>query len=424
MRKVWLIFKREYLTRVRTKGFIISTVALPVLSLGAFGFSIMMVGRQSDRTLRIAILDKAGGLATAIADGLDRKLPNGQPAFRVVRSLDQSEREDKITDELRTQVLRGQLDGYLVVSRNVLDGKDAEFHTKNVGDVAPTLSVRRAVSNAVIARRLNDQGLHVKNLSEIVRGVDLKLVKVTEEGETEERGQTILMSVLMMFLLYMTLVIYGVMTMRSVLEEKTTRIIEILVSSVRPFRLLVGKILGVAAVGVTQYLIWIVSGGLLSAYGRLIVNAFKPDLAIPQVHIAASPLVYLVIFFLAGYFLYASLYAAIGAMVSSDEEAQQLQVPVTLPIVIPAFLVQVVLRNPNSTLSTVLSLIPFFAPVLMVVRIALQTPPFWEIALSLLLLALSTVGVVYVSAKIYRVGVLMYGKRPSLVEVLRWLRYT
>ncbi len=424
MRKVWLVFKREYLTRIRTKGFVISTVALPVLTIGAFIFSVMMATRQADRTLKIAILDTAGGFANLIAKGLDRKLPNGQPAFRIVATQERPAREDRLRSDLQDQVRRGQLDGFLVISSSVLDGKDAEFHTKNVGDLAPTFAIRRAVNNAVITRRLSDRGIQLDNLSETVRGVDLKLVKVTEEGETEEKGQTVLLSVFMMFLLYMTLVIYGVQTMRSVLEEKTTRIVEILVSSIPPSRLLVGKILGVAGVGVTQYLIWAVTGGLLSAYGSVVARAFSPTGNIPRAHVPWLSLFYLIVFFLGGYFLYASLYAAIGAIASSDEEAQQLQVPVTLPIVIPAFLMQVVLRNPNSTVSTVLSLVPFFAPVLMVVRIGLQAPPFWQIAASLFLLALTTLVVVYLSAKIYRVGVLMYGKRPSLVEVARWLRYT
>ena len=181
---------------------------------------------------------------------------------------------------------------------------------------------------------------------------------------------------------------------------------------------------GVAAVGFTQYLIWMISGALLASYGASVAAAFSPGASLPQIQFPLSMLLYLVVFYLTGYFLYAALYAAAGAMVSSDEEAQYVQLPMTLMIVVAFMLFGVIMHNPNSTLSIVLSLIPFFAPILMVMRIAMQTPPFWQIALSIGLMLLTTFGVLHLSARIYRVGILMYGKRPSVVELLRWLRYT
>jgi ABC-2 type transport system permease protein len=232
------------------------------------------------------------------------------------------------------------------------------------------------------------------------------------------------MAVVVVMVLYVTLLVYGVATMRSVLEEKTTRVVEILASSARPFQMLAGKILGVAGVGFTQYLIWTITGVLISAYGAAVATAVRPGVSMPQFHIPTSLLIYAVLFFLAGYFLFASLYAAIGAMVSSDEEAQQVQMPVTLLVVAPFLLYPAVMRDPASRLSVVGSLVPFLSPILMVLRIGLQTPPFWQIALALALSVATTIGVVYIAAKIYRVGILMYGKRPSLVELLRWLKYT
>jgi len=426
MRKTWLVVKREFLTRVRTKGFIISTVALPVFTIAIFLVPVFMARRQADHSLKIAILDDAGGLAAGIAQGLDRKLPNGQPAFQIVRTLDKPRREEgeKLRQQLRDQVSRGELDGFLVVPKEVIAGKPAAFHTKNTGDLTLAGSLRRAVSDAAIAARLKVRGIKLENVNELVRGVDVTVVKVTKEGEIEEKGQTFLTAMIMVMVLYMTLLVYGLMTLRSVLEEKTTRIVEILVSSLRPFQLLTGKLLGVAAVGFTQYLIWTISGALLASYGASVAAAFSPGSSLPQIQFPLSMLVYLVIFYLAGYFLYAALYAAAGAMVSSDEEAQHVQLPMTLLIVVAFMLFSVIMHNPNSTLSIVLSLIPFFAPILMVMRIAVQTPPFWQIALSIGLMLLTTFGVLHLSARIYRVGILMYGKRPSLVELVRWLRYT
>jgi ABC-2 type transport system permease protein len=257
-----------------------------------------------------------------------------------------------------------------------------------------------------------------------MRGVELSLVRVTKSGESADEGQGFLVQLSIVMILYITLLVYGVMTMRSVLEEKTTRIVEILASSIKPFHLLSGKILGVAAVGFTQYLIWALTAALVSTYGAAVGAAFRPGVSAPSFHLPAAFLIYPLIFFLAGYFLYASLYTALGSIVSSEEDMQQVQLPVTLVLVACFILYPIILRDPNSPLSVALTLFPLFAPILMVFRIMVQAPPFWQIALSLILCVAATVGVVQVSARIYRVGILMYGKRPSLAELLRWLRYT
>jgi ABC-2 type transport system permease protein len=423
MRKVWLVIKREYLVRIRTKAFIFTTIGLPVFSAGVLIFSILMATRESDHTLKIALLDDAG-FSKIIAAGFTEKLKNGQPLFQLVRTIEQPESDQKARDELADQVRRGALDGYLVVPKGVLEGKAVEFHTQNSGDFQTAAALRGAVDHAVISRRLSNRGVQIDNLSELVRGADFTMVKIGKRGESQEQGQTFIVVFSLVMILYITLVVYGVATMRSVLEEKTTRVVEILASSARPFQLLAGKVLGIAGVGLTQCLIWGTAGVLISIYGATIASAFRPGASVPQLHIPISLLIYGVLFFLAGYFLYASLFAAVGAMVSSEEEAQQMQMPVTLLIVVAFLLYPAVMRDPASRLSLVVSLIPFFSPILMVFRIGLQTPPFWQIALALALGIATTVGLVYVSAKIYRVGILMYGKRPSLVELLRWLKYT
>jgi ABC-2 type transport system permease protein len=426
MRKLWLVVKREYLTRVRTKGFIISTIALPLLTMGVLLLPLFIVRRQADETVKIAILDEAGGLAAVIAQSLERKLPSGKPAFQVTRTVETPgpAESEQARQELRAEVSRGELDAFLVVPKDVLAGKAATLHTRSLGEIGLAASLRRAVGNAAIARRLKDQGIRIENPDDLFRTVEVTPVKVTKEGDVEEKGQTFAVAMGMALVLYTTLLVYGLATLRSVLEEKTTRIVEVLVSSLRPFQRLAGKLLGVAAVGFTQYVIWTVSGGLLATYGAGVVAAFSPQGSPEKIHIPISLLVSSVIYYVAGYFLFASLYAAAGAMVSSDEEAQQVQMPMTLVVVLSFLFFPFIMRNPNSTTSVVLSLVPFFSPILMTMRIALQMPPFWQIALSLALMLVTTIGIVYLSAKIYRVGILMYGKRPSVVELLRWLRYT
>lgn len=212
--------------------------------------------------------------------------------------------------------------------------------------------------------------------------------------------------------------------MRSVIEEKTTRTMEVLISSLRPFELLAGKILGVAAVAFTQFAIWMTSTALLFSFGVLAWLGMTRNSPLAGVHVPISLVIYACVFFIGGYFMYASMFAAIGSACSNEQDAQQLQWLAMAPLVFCMISYGVILNDPASRTAVILSEIPFFAPVLMSLRISLQTPPAWQIALSVTLLVLTTVAVMYASAKIYRVGVLMYGKRPSLVELVRWLRYT
>jgi ABC-2 type transport system permease protein len=422
MRKVWLVFKREYLTRVPTRAFVFSTVLVPALLLGYVVLIIAVTKRSADTTLKIALVDESGVLAPAISANLTEKLQNGELAVQVVDSLEKP--DERVRADLRARVLSGKLGGYLVVPQDVLAGKSAEFYTKNPGDLTRLQPLRRAVGEAVVSRRLNERGIHIDDLAKVTEWVDIRVAKVTQKGTSEESGQTLVLGFVVAFLLYGTLIFYGVSTMRSVLEEKTSHIVEILVSSLRPVQLLAGKILGVAAVGFTQFMIWAVSAALLSTYGNSMASAMSPGSASSHIHIPVPLLAYMVIFFLAGYFLYSALYSTIGAIASTDQDAQQLQIPVIVPLVLSLFFLNVILHDSNSTASVVLSLIPFFSPILMIFRLTLETPPLWQIALSLGLLIATTLGIVWFTARIYRVGILMYGKRPSLVEVFRWLRYS
>lgn len=424
MHKAWLIFKREYLTRVKTKGFIAATIVIPLFSIGVFGFSIFLAMRQTDHTMKIAILDESGGLAQGIQANLDGKLPNGQPAFDVVQAINQPASDEKTRQELLSEVNAGRLDGFLVLPADGANGKAAEFHTRNTGDFRMIGTIGRAVDEAVIARRLRDRGVDVDDVRALIHGIGLKMVKVSKQGESEEKGQTFVIAMILAMLLYMTLIIYGVVTMRSVLEEKTTRIVEVLVSAVSPFQLLAGKVTGVAAVAFTQYGIWLTTAALLGAYGGAMGASLHPGASVPTFHIPAHVLVAVGGYFLLGYFLYASLYAAVGAAASNEQDAQQMQLPVTMPLLMSFIMINMVLRDPNSTASVVFSEIPFFSPIVMLLRISMVTPPVWQILLSIALLLVTILGVVYFSARIYRVGILMYGKRPSVVEILRWLRYS
>jgi ABC-2 type transport system permease protein len=422
MRKILLIIKREYLTRVRTKGFIIGTVIVPLIGVGSILLVVFLVGHTATQTSRIVIVDNSGQLGPAIVHGLDGKLADGQPQFAVEEVASRPASPDALQQDLRARINSEKLDAYLWIPQDL--DQPFELHMRNPDNFGLIGPLSRSVDQALISSRFEHRGVHLEDLQTILKGTDLKLLKVSEAGESVEKGQGIAIAIALVVLLYTSLLMYGIITMRSVIEEKTTRTMEVLISSVRPFELLAGKILGVAAVAFTQFAIWMTTTALLFSYGVLASWGLTKNSPLAGVHVPISLVIYAGVFFIGGYFMYASMFAAIGSACSNEQDAQQLQWLAMAPLVFCMIIYGVILNDPTSRTAVILSEIPFFAPVLMVLRISLQTPPVWQILLSLTLLILTTIAVMYASAKIYRIGVLMYGKRPSLVELVRWLRYT
>ena len=422
MRKLRLIIKREYLTRVKTKGFIIGTILVPLLGIAFCLLIIFLVRHKPSQTMRLVIVDNSGTLAEPITHDLDGKLENGLPEFTIVETIVRPASPDAVQQDLRSRINSEKLDAYLWIPADAT--QSFELHMRNPDNFALIGPLSGAVDQAVISARLSDRGVHLDDVKAVLRGTDLKLLKVSEAGESVEKGQSIGIAIALVILLYTALLMYGIITMRSVLEEKTTRTMEVLISAVTPFELLCGKILGVAAAAFTQFAIWMISTALLFSYGALAAAGMGAGSALSGVHIPISLVLYAGIFFFGGYFLYSAMFAAIGSACSNEQDAQQLQWIAMAPLVFCMVIYSMVLNDPSSTASVVLSEIPFFSPVLMALRISLQTPPFWQIALALVLLFLTTIVSIYASAKIYRVGILMYGKRPSVVEMLRWLRYS
>ena len=421
MHKIWLIIKREYLTAVKNKGFVIGTVMVPLIGI----IITLMIGffarHQSDKALRIAIVDNAGEIGETTARGLGALDSNGKPMFAIEQLIEKPVSPDDVQRILRAKVNSGALDAYLVIPSDL--DQSFELHSRNTGNFAIQATLGTALNQLLMATRLRALGVKADDIAQISRVARLQVIKVSESGESVERGQTIGVGIGLVILLYMSLLMYGVLTMRSVLEEKTTRTMEVLVSSVRPFELLAGKILGVAGVAFTQFFIWIASLGLLLTYGA-VMGAAMGGLSLPSAHIPLSMVIWTAFFFFGGYFLYSSVFAAIGSACSSEQDAAQLQWLGMGPLIFTMCVYWVVLTNASSTSSIVLSEIPFFAPVLMPLRISIQTPPVWQMVLSVALLFGTILGAIWASGKVYRVGVLMYGKRPTVPEMVRWLRYS
>ncbi len=423
MNKILAVIKREYLQIVRTKTFILGTVLGPVI-MGLFIFvpilvSVMSVGDQE----RIGVIDASREIYKELENRMDFKLKDGRLKY-VLENYELVADLEQLKDTLNQKVLAGDISGYMVIPENIIEGGTVEFAAEHVSDFDKISSINKVLNTVIVEKRLKKAGLDPGEVSKYMEEVKFVTQKVTKKGVEEDTGGTFIVSYILVLILYMTLIFYGQLILRGVIEEKSSRVVEVVLSSLKPSQLMAGKILGIAAVGLTQYLIWAVFGMVLTSYSSSLLSSFFPQASgfkIPS--IPAYVFVYFVVFFILGYFLFSTLYAAIGSTVNSEKEAQQLGTPLTMMLVIPILLMMFVMRSPDSTLSIVLSLIPFFSPILMLLRICVLLPPFIEILGSIVLLVLTTVGLIWFAGKIYRVGLLMYGKRPSLPEIIKWVRY-
>lgn len=422
MEKLKTIIKREYLTRVKSKGFIIGTIISPLIMM-SFVFVPLLIARSGGPDQhRVAVLDQNAD--SALYERLVTLLEPTRPSaarYELQRApINPTEDLTARQQQLDQQMKDGALDAYLILPADALSRDRLSYRAKNIGDFEGRGRLEDALNKAIFEQRVTRAGLQADNVRELTRDVRLEISNERGESERSKRGAFILSFGLLM-IIYITILVYGVMVMRGVMEEKQSRIIEVLLSSVRPFELMLGKLIGIGLVGLTQYATWGLLALLLSGVAALPALAMGAG-ALPQVSV--MQIVFFIVFFVLGYFLYATLYAMVGAMVTSEEDGQQVQMPITMMIILPMLLITLVMRNPNGTAATIFSLIPFFSPVLMFLRIGLDTPPWWQIALSIVLMIGTILGAVWIAAKIYRVGVLMYGKRPTIPELMRWLKYS
>jgi ABC-2 type transport system permease protein len=433
MNKVLIIIKREYLVRVRTRAFLIGTMVSPLLMLALIALPIFFATRGGGER-RVTVLDQSGDpeLFEAISRSLesrgegDEELNRRDPGVGRTRYLltrrvvGPGEALQALEQQYQQQAAQDPDTTYLVLRAGGLDKLEVEYYAKNTSDFSIG-TLERAINDAVSELRLKRAGLNPAQIASYTRRVELKRNKITASGGVEEGGRAdFVVAFVMLFFIYMTVLIYGLSVMRGVIEEKQSRIVEVLVSSVKPTQMMLGKVIGIGLVGLTQIAVWALSALLLTTVG---VSTFASR-GMTMPNIPVSLLVYFVVYFVLGYFLFATLYALVGSTVSSEEEAQQAQIPVTILLVVPMMIFNMIIANPTSTASVALSMVPFFAPTLMMMRIAVVNPPLWQILLSMGIMLATILGCVWVAARIYRVGILMYGKRPSITELGRWLRYS
>lgn len=426
MRKILAVIKREYLQIVRTKGFIIGTILGPVIMAAFIVIPIIAARATVGKQKTIGVIDLTQEVFEELDSRLDRKefrMKDGQKRY-LLEKYRLTADIDELRNSLRQKVLNGELSAYLFIPKDIESGGKAEYASEHVSDYEEIGRLEGVLNRVIIEKRLKKEELDPQKIAGYIKPIRLDTIKVTKRGEEKESGATFMISYFMMLILYISLFFYGAIIMRGVIEEKNSKVIEVMLSSLRPFYLMVGKILGIAAVGFTQFAIWALFGIAAFRYSKPLVSSFAP--AASGFNLPSIPLyvfIYFVIFFILGYFLYGTFYAAIGSMVNSEKEAQQLQMPVTMFLVVPMLLAIFFIRTPDSSLAVILSMIPLFTPILMFLRISVLLPPFPQIAGSIVLLLLTILLMIWLTAKIYRVGILMYGKPPNLKEIVKWVRY-
>ena len=447
MNKFLAVLKREYKKVVFTWAFLITTFLMPLGAALVMVVPVLIFSIEGDIT-RIAIVDKKGSIAQRLKKNLTpervrEKVKNGAAESLTDLSVSQKEQlkrgsdllagnlkfieydaegkpAQQIKEELNAQIVAKKLDAYLIVPENI-DAKGSKFElfSRKAGDFVLNQTLEDALNESVRSQRLANANISEEKLKELSRRVEFVKKPITDTGEEKEKAIEPWAGFIVAMLIYIILLVYGQAIMVAIVEEKETRISEVLFSSAKPFELLMGKLVGVGLAGLTQLGIWIAVVLGFIAFGLVGLAASGIEIEIP--HITFSMVGYFFVFFLLGFFIYATIYALIGSMITNMQEGGQFALLPVMILVAGLYFCLAVVRDPNSTLAFWVSIAPFFAPIVMPVRILAEVPPFWQIALAILLNGATIVGLTWVASRVYRVGMLMYGKRATIPEVWKWI---
>ncbi|MBX3156987.1 MAG: ABC transporter permease [Deltaproteobacteria bacterium] len=422
-RDAFVIARRELLERIRSKWFVIVTLLGPV---GMFAMVAIpaLIARSGSAGTVVEIVDETAACVTKTKEPCDLGRPLAlalEGAAWTVRIVDPKTTDAELLDRVRTK----DINGFIKIPADALESGEILYQGDNASAQAVQLELRKNVEGVVRFQRGRSLSLGGEQLVYLLGPVNVGTKHTTGAAEGASGIATFLVGYILAFILYIVITLYGVNVMRSVVQEKTSRVMEMMVSAVKPDSMMAGKILGVGAAGLIQMTVWLGMGAITLTYRDTITGWFGAagggPSALPP--LAGAELAVVIAYFIVGFFFYASMYAAVGAMVSSEQDTQHVQMPVTLALVIGIMLLQVIGNDPRSGGAGILTMIPIWSPILMPMRYVLGGATLGDVLLSLAILVVSTAIVIHMAAKIYRAGVLMYGKRPSLHELLRWLRY-
>jgi ABC-2 type transport system permease protein len=434
MNKILLIIQREYLTRVKKKTFLLMTFLVPALIIGMYALIAYLSVNGADKATEVRVYDDSGIFASEFKNTETVSFSAGKT------SLAEAKKEAASNE-----------DGFILhIPKDIEQLSKVELYSKKKVGLSALSTINNQLEEILRNKQLKDAGIDAKTLETIKPNISIDSKELTAEGEKDSSaGAAYAIGFAAAILIYMSLFIYGAQVMRGVIEEKTSRIVEVVISSVKPFQLMMGKIIGIGLVGLTQFTLWIVlSTTLVGTAGKILLkdkmNTVKTELVegkqnkaiaeasnnpaltvINAVKTLNLPYIFacFLVYFLGGYMIYSALFAAVGSAVDNETETQQFMLPITLPLLFTYIMsFSFIINNPDSSLSFWLSIIPFTSPIAMMVRLPFGVPD-WQLALSMFLLIGGFIFTTYIAAKIYRVGILMYGKKASYKELAKWLFY-
>ncbi|HKB80999.1 MAG TPA: ABC transporter permease [Thermoanaerobaculia bacterium] len=429
MRKLFAVLKREYLSAVRKKMFIFMTLFFPVLMTGVMLVPTLLISHGLGEK-NVAVIDGTGQLHDAFANTASavpkkagrRELPSNLRVRWIDASGDDvSQAAKPYLGRLRSENA-DKLDSVLVIPADVFNGETAKmtFYSRAATDLITQQELASVANRAIYRRRLVEHGIDPSALDPLTRTVPVDAVQLSRSGEEKKGGEmNFLLGFIFAALLIIPSLVYGLEIMRGIIQEKSDRVVEILISSMSPRELLTGKITGIALVGLTQVSVWIIVGlGMATFFGA---SAQMAGFNLMQ-FLRPMVFVYFAVFFLLAYFTFVCIYAIGGSVCNSEKEAQQLIAPISMFMMVPWFLMFAIITNPDSALSVGFSLAPIFGPITMFVRTLVSEPPVWHIVVSIAVSIATILVFFWVTAKIFRTGILSYGKRPTIPELWRWLK--
>ncbi|MEN8122240.1 MAG: ABC transporter permease [Bacteroidota bacterium] len=440
MNKILLIIKREYLTRVRKKTFIILTLLGPILMAALIAISVYVTQLESEQVRSILVQDESGRFKNSLSDSKNIRF-----TFTVIEDI----------ESLKKVFYDGSYYALLIIPNNP-EEENIELLSENQSDINIKTYISSRIEGKIRTDKLKELGIEVETIDAIDPNVHIRTIKIKEDGSEELSSTEAALAIgyISAFLIYMFIFIYGAMVMRGVIEEKTNRVVEILISSVKPFQLMMGKIIGIAMVALTQFLLWIVLGFVIISITQTLIggnavpdsdqlteqmmqganlpdemkningdNQILNDVLQSVMNLPITLIIFSFIFyFIGGYLLYASLFAGIGGAVDNEADTQQFMLPLTIPLILALVVAQAIIQNPEGPAAFWFSVVPLTSPVIMMLRIPYGVPT-WEIILSMGTLIITFIGTTWVAAKIYRIGILVYGKKFSYKDLWKWLRF-
>ena len=438
MNKLLAVLKREYLQAVRKKMFIVMTFLLPFLMALVMAIPTMMIKRGLEEK-KVIVLDGTGQLAAAFAEAeagaggrsqleqkLEEETANVKIDYVAVPAAALEEKTGEYLTALRSEEKKEdarRFDAVAIIPADIFESEDdvvLTIYGRTSADVVVQQRVRGALKRALQRQRLTTAAVDPAVIEKVLADVEIDAVQVTRSGEEKRGGEmNLIIAFVFALLMIMPVFIHGNEIMRGIVQEKTERVVEVLVSSMTPAELLTGKVLGLALVGLTQTAVWMLMAALAGGYSATVAVVAGVDLG---EFLRPAVFFYFMLFFLLGYLMLVCVYAIGGAACNSEKDAQQLMAPMVMVMMIPWFLMMPILTSPDSALAVTLSLVPLFAPMTMFARVLVSEPPLWQIALSIVLTLATIWAFLMVTAKIFRVGILAYGKRPTIPELWRWLR--